>query len=167
MRFKLATLQSGEGAYVTGHASAGGADMALANITHTITNHVVTLKWTAVDGSDSVDIFLRDPTAEIFNKLSTVTMSAETYSFTLTRNGEYIVKFMPNNAGTEISYTFTAQGIVAASTAATHTTSTVITTVPTVGPTLNIFITFVLTFIIYTLYRRPEYYKRLLRYIHK
>jgi hypothetical protein len=71
----------------------------------------VTLRWTAVDGSDKVDIFLWNPTSQVFESLASVNMSDESYTFTLTRNGEYIVNFMPNNGGTEYRYTFTASGI--------------------------------------------------------
>jgi hypothetical protein len=71
--------------------------MSLANVTHTITSNRATLRWTAVDGSDKVDIFLWNPTSELFERLSSVNMSAESYTFALTRNGEYIVNFMPNN----------------------------------------------------------------------
>ena len=111
LRFKLATQSYGEG-NTTGSVppahTAAGADMSLANITHTITANRATLRWTAVDGSDKVDIFLRNPTSQMFERLDTVNMSAESYAFTLTRNGEYIVNFMPNNGGTEYRYTFVA-----------------------------------------------------------
>jgi len=71
--------------------------MSLAYITHTITNNKVTLRWTAVDGSDKVDIFLWNPMNEMFERLSSINMTDEAYMFTLTRNGEYIVNFIPNN----------------------------------------------------------------------
>jgi hypothetical protein len=71
--------------------------MSLANISSTYTSNKATLRWTAVDGSDKVDIFLWNPTSEMFERLSSVNMSDEVYTFTLTRNGEYIVNFMPNN----------------------------------------------------------------------
>ena len=71
--------------------------MSLANVTHTITSNRVTLRWTAVDGSDKVDIFLWNPTSSLFERLTSTNMSTESYSFPLTRNGEYIVNFMPNN----------------------------------------------------------------------
>jgi len=71
--------------------------MSLANITHTITNNKATLRRTAVDGSDKIDIFLWNPTSETFERLSSVNMSDEAYTFTLTRNGEYVINFMPNN----------------------------------------------------------------------
>jgi hypothetical protein len=33
----------------------------------------------------------------LFERLTSVNMAVESYTFTLTRNGEYIVNFMPNN----------------------------------------------------------------------
>jgi len=87
--------------------------MNLANISHTITNNRVTLRWTAVPGSDKIDLFLFNPTSGVFERLSLVNMSAENYTFTLTRNGEYIVNFIPNNGGTEYRYTFVVDGVVA------------------------------------------------------
>jgi hypothetical protein len=98
LRFKLATQTYGEGT-TTGSTvhTAAGANMSLANITHTITSNRVSLRRTAVDGSDKVDIFLWNPTSEVFERLASVNMSDEKYDFTLTRNGEYIVNFMPNN----------------------------------------------------------------------
>lgn len=93
-----------------GGSHAAWADMKLANISHTFNGNVVTLKWIAVNGSDNVDLFLRDDNEEHFNKLATVKMSAESYSFTLTRNGEHIVRFMPNNWWKEVHYTFSFLG---------------------------------------------------------
>ena len=103
--------------------------MNLANVTHIIAGSKVTLKWTAVNGSDKVDILLRDPTAQVFNKLATVNMSDETYSFTATRNGEFIINFLPNNSGREKRYTFTISGVTPAK---PGTTPTVIKHVPKV-----------------------------------
>jgi hypothetical protein len=71
--------------------------MSLANTTHTITKNQATLRWTAIDGSDKVDIFLWNPTSSLFERLASVNMATEMYTFTLTRNGEHIVNFMPNN----------------------------------------------------------------------
>lgn len=97
LRFKLSTQTYGEGTPTEETHSAAGANMSLANITHTITQNKATLRWTSVAGSDKVDIFLWNPTSGVFERLASVNMSAESYEFTLTRNGEYLVNFMPNN----------------------------------------------------------------------
>ncbi len=149
--FKLATQTWGEG-NVTNDAAhtAPGANMSLANVTHTITSNSATLRWTAVDGSDKVDIFLWNPTSELFERLSSVNMSAESYTFTLTRNGEYIVNFMPNNGGTEYRYTFVANGI----NASTTTTTPVIGKIPATGPKENVLVALAIAFVLYLVYRR-------------
>lgn len=88
------------------------ADMNLANISHTLNWNSLTLKWIAVSGSDDVDLFLWDENAGTFTKLSTVNMSAESYSFTVSKNWEHIVKFIPDNWGTEINYIFNVLWLV-------------------------------------------------------
>lgn len=123
--------------------------MNLANVTHTINGSKITLKWTAVNGSDKVDIFLFDPTANVFNKLGTVNFSDEKYEFTATRNGEFIIKFMPNNDGREKVYQFVVSGVTTP-----KTTVTKITKVPKVGPVENIAVAFFIAFVLYILYRR-------------
>jgi len=55
------------------------------------------LRWIAVNGSDEIDIFLRNEDQGTFSKLATVDMDDESYSFTISENGEHIVKFIPNN----------------------------------------------------------------------
>ena len=123
--------------------------MNLANVTHTIDGNRITLKWTAVNGSDKVDIFLFDPTANVYNKLATVSLSAEKYEFTATRNGEFIIKFMPNNDGREKVYQFVVSGVTTP-----KTTTTKITKVPHVGPGENIAVALFIAFVFYILYRR-------------
>jgi hypothetical protein len=123
--------------------------MNLANVTHVIVGNQVTLRWTAVNGSDKVDILLFNPTSEVFNKLATVNMSDERYSFTATRNGEFIINFLPNNDGREKRYTFTIAGV-------SGSTPTVkpIVKVPHVGPAENIVVALFIAFVLYLLYRR-------------
>jgi hypothetical protein len=42
--------------------------MDMANVTHTVKNGVVTLKWTAVDG-DTVQVAIFDPENEVYKSL--------------------------------------------------------------------------------------------------
>ncbi len=151
--FKLATQTSGEGNANTAppaHA-APGANMSLANITHTLTRNVASLRWTAVDGSDKVDIFLWNPVSETFERLASVNMSAERYDFTLTRNGEYLLNFIPNNWWTEYRYSFIVSGISAAG---WGSWTPVIGNIPATGPKENILIILALSFVAYLIYRR-------------
>ena len=152
--FKLATQTSGEGnaTGATDTHTAPGANMSLANITHTIANNRATLRWTAVDGSDKVDIFLRNPTSEVFERLASVNMTDESYTFALTRNGEFIVNFMPNNGGTEYRYTFVANGITNSATPATPT----IGRIPATGPKENVLVALAIAFVLYLIYRRAK-----------
>ncbi len=155
LRFKLSNQTSGEWVYTGGTAHAAAwADMNLANVTETHVGNRVTLRWTAIDGSDSVDIFLFNPTTATFVKLATVDMSAETYTFTTTRNGEHIINFMPNNGGREKRYTFTIAG-----TTPTTTTNT-IKKVPHVGPAENLLVAGFIAFVLYLLYRRSTAHRK-------
>jgi hypothetical protein len=127
LRFKLNTQTYGEGINTgmmppTALHAAAGANMALANITHSCTpdctvpakgSKKITLSWIAVAGSDSVDISLQDDTNGSFVKLANVNMSDEKYELQTSKNGEHIFKFVPNNGGTEMHYTVTIGGISA------------------------------------------------------
>jgi hypothetical protein len=91
------------------HAAAvSNVDLALANITHTITGNVITLKWTAIDGVDNMDIFVFDPKEESWIRLGEVKMSAEQYAYTMARDGEHIFNFKPLNGGKEFRYNVNA-----------------------------------------------------------
>ncbi len=159
IRFKLATQTFGEGntsGATTGVHTAPGANMTLANVTHTIENNRVTLRRTAVDGSDKVDIFLWNPTSSVFERLSSVNMTDETYTFALTRNGEYIINFMPNNWGTEYRYTFTVNGVTAtAGTPGVAGTATPkIGKIPKTWPKENVLVALGIAFVFYLIYRK-------------
>jgi len=156
LRFKLATQTSGEGtppSQATGHAAAG-ANMSLANVTCPITANKAVCSWTAIDGSDKVDIFLWNPTSQVFERLASVNMSDEKYEFTLTRNGEYIVNFMPNNWWTEYRLTFVANGVVAVVTPAKPWTKPVIGKIPATGPKENVLIALGIAVVLYVAYRK-------------
>ena len=109
-----------------------------------------------MDGSDKVDIFLRNPTSQIFERLASVNMSDESYTFTLTRNGEYIVNFMPDNGGTEYRYSFVANGIIAGGAGGTTTGQPAIGKIPTTGPRENILVVLAIAFVLYLVYRRVK-----------
>ncbi|HRX63664.1 MAG TPA: hypothetical protein P5060_01015 [Candidatus Absconditabacterales bacterium] len=150
--FRLYDSLYGEGdecedAGEVGHAA--GADMNLANVSHTINGDSVTLRWIAVNGSDEIDIFLRNEDQGTFSKLATVDMDDESYSFTISENGEHIVKFIPNNGGVEKNYTFNAMGIGDGEPEPTPTTVTPVV----VGPKENIILIVIGTILVYLLYR--------------
>jgi hypothetical protein len=89
-------------------ASSTTPDLALANITHTVTGNVITLKWTAIDGIDSMDILVFDPSDEAWHRVDEVKMSDERYDYTMKRDGEHIFNFKPLNGGKEIRYELNA-----------------------------------------------------------
>lgn len=119
------------------------ADMSLSNISHTINWNTITLRWLSIAGSDDIELFLRDESAGKFNKLSTVGMWDESYSFNITIDWENIVKFRPNNGWTEINYTFNAMWI----NDATPTVTPVV-----VWPKENIIAILIGTLLIYLVY---------------
>lgn len=152
LRFKLADRTRGEWLYTWWVHAAAGADMNLASVSHINTGGRVTLRWIAVNGSDSVDILLLDAGATTFTKLATVSMSAEKYEFTVTRNGEFTVNFLPNNSGREKRYTFTIVGVTPGVT--TGVVPVVIKKVPKVWPAENVLVALFIAFVLYLLYRR-------------
>ncbi len=130
------------------------ADMSLANISHTLNWNNVTLRWISLNGSNSIDIFLWNESLWNFSKLATVNMSAESYSFALTRNGEHIVKFIPNNEWKEINYTFNAVWITDAVDPTSTSTATSTTVTPVVvWPKENVIAILVWTIILYLAYK--------------
>jgi hypothetical protein len=158
LRFKLATQKYGEGkptdTWALTHA-APWANMSLAHITHTITSNRATLRRTSIDGSDKIDIFLWNPTSEMFERLGSVNMSDETYTFTLTRNGEYLVNFMPNNGGTEYRYSFIANGVTPGTTTPTSSTRPIIgNNIPATWPKENVLIALAIAVVFYIVYRK-------------
>ena len=126
------------------------ADMSLANISHHLNWNMLTLKWINVSGSDKVDIFLWNESSATFSKLSTVNMSAESYSFTVTRNWEHIIKFIPNNWGKEINYTF---NVLWLSDSINPTPVTPTVTPVVVWPKENILAVLIWTIVLYLGYR--------------
>jgi len=59
--------------------------MDLAHVSHTTDGKNITLTWTAVDG-ETVDIFVLNPDEEIYEKLDTVKMSDEKYTYPMRWN---------------------------------------------------------------------------------
>lgn len=143
----VATANTGSETTWLVHASA--SDMTLANITHLQNGNKLTLKWTAVQWSEKVDIFNYNPDTKVYEKLSTVDMDDEQYTYTLTRKGEHQVKFLPTD-GKEKVYMFTVTELPGE----TITPTPEIKKVPKVGPKENIMVAILLSSVLYILYRR-------------
>ena len=93
------------------HNAADGADMSMADISHTVNGNVVTLTWTAVPYSDNVEIRIFDKANADYVTLGTVPMTQEKFQYT-TRPGddELLFAFIPRDAkGREYRYTCNAR----------------------------------------------------------
>lgn len=75
--------------------------MDLANVTHTVNGDTITLKWTAIEGSD-VQIAIFDPEAEIYKSLGTAKMSDEKFEYKMQWDGEQ--NFMLTNGCKDLYY---------------------------------------------------------------
>lgn len=128
------------------------ADMSLANISHTKNWKTITLRRTAIDWSDEIDIFLRDFDDEEYNLLWSPDMEDESFSFTSTKNWEHIVKFTPDNWWKEHVYTFTVTWITPTQTPTTPW----VTSVPKVWPKENIIAVIIISMLLYFLFRKAK-----------
>jgi len=129
--------------------SAAWADMSLANITHTINWNTITLKWIAVDWSNTIDLSVMTPGSSSFNRVATVSMDSQSYSFTASRNWEYIFQFTPDNQGKQVNYTLqmnTAWWW--------ETPGPVIPVVPKTWPMENSIVIIIAAFLWYLIYRK-------------
>lgn len=75
--------------------------MNLAHVSHTVKGDKLTLTWTAVDW-ETVDIAIFNPDEEIYEKLATVKMKDEKYTYKMRWNGEQ--NFMLTNDCGELKY---------------------------------------------------------------
>jgi len=107
-------------------------DLSLAHISHTLNGNTITLTWSAIEGSKTLDIDVMKPGESLFNKITNVNMNAEKYVYTADKNGEYVFRFTAIDCGKQINYTVTMEG---AKTVVTPTAK--ITKVPKTGPTEN------------------------------
>lgn len=119
---------------------AAGIDLNLANITYTVTSGKINLAWMSLDDTETLNIFLRDETANIFKELGTVPMSAEAYQFSADTSKTNLVKILPVNGGREVIESIRAE-------------QPKITEVPATGPKENAIAIIFLTLLWYVFYR--------------
>lgn len=89
------------------HGAADGADMSMADISHSVNGNVVTLTWTAVPYSDNVEIRIFDKVNADYVTLGTVPMTAEKFNYTTKSSDgdELLFAFIPRDAkGREYRY---------------------------------------------------------------
>ncbi len=138
--------------------NAAGADMSLANITHTINGNTITLKWITIAWSTSIDLSVMTPGSTSFNRVATINMGDERYSFVANRNGEYIFQFTPNNNGRQVNYTVQMNSISnpqpPTTPWTTPPTAQNITVVPKTWPKENAIIIVIMGFLWYIFYKK-------------
>jgi len=83
---------------------AAKVDMSLANVTHTISGNVITLRWTALEGPDRVDIYVFNLSEEKFVRVGDPRMTDERFEYTMQWDGEHIFRLIPSDGGKEITY---------------------------------------------------------------
>ncbi|AHB41739.1 hypothetical protein P148_SR1C00001G0952 [candidate division SR1 bacterium RAAC1_SR1_1] len=132
--------------------NAAGADMTLANITHGINGSTITLRWISINGSSTIDLSVMTPGSSSFNRVATINMNDESYSFVASRNGEYIFQFTPDNGGKQVNYTVQINTI--SSSAGGSPGGKVIPVVPKTGTEENILIISIIAFLGYIIYRK-------------
>lgn len=76
--------------------------MDLANVTHTVSNNVVTLKWTSLWDGSTVQIAIFDPEEEIYKSLWSVSMDTEKFEYKMQWDGEQ--NFSLTNGCKEVYY---------------------------------------------------------------
>lgn len=140
----------------TVHNSAG-ANMALANVSHTRNGNNITLRWTAVTWAPKVDIFLLNNTTQQATKLVTKNMTDETYTFPLTSQPPQVVRFIPvqtngTQAGTQIDYTM-RETLWTTTTPPTTPTKPGVPKVPTVWPKEDMLFILFLSIFVYGIVR--------------
>ncbi len=78
---------------------AAGADMRLADISHTVEGGVITLTWTPVPGSENVEIRLFNKEKADYLSLATVPMNQGKYEYVVDPAlDEYLFAFIPRDA---------------------------------------------------------------------
>ena len=131
---------------------AGCVGMEMANVTHTVKDGVLTLKWTAIPDGDIVEIAIFDTNAEWYKSLWTAKMNDERFTYKLEWNGEQNF-LLTNGCGAWLRYKADA----AVKTPEPEDEPIV---APATGPAENILIIAVAAIVLYGLYtlflRRPS-----------
>ena len=127
--------------------NAAGADMNLADISHSVKGNVITLTWTAVPGSSNVEIKVYDEKTADYQTLATVPMSQEKYEYTYENTPkELIFAFIPKDSkGKEKRYNVNVRE--------EEDVKPEIKNVPATGPVENVLVMAGITLMLYAGYR--------------
>jgi len=134
------------------NSSSAWANICLANVTHICESSwcpkwtKVSLKWIS-SCSDRMDVLVYDRDTNNFNRLTTIDMTAESYTFNIPRKWENIIRFQPVNWWAYKDYNFQALE-------ATTPTPTPTTVKPVVvWPKENIIAVVIWAAVLYLVYR--------------
>lgn len=149
----------------TVHNSAGGANMALANISNTCNGNQITLTWTSVPGADKVKIYKVLNNNQQGTLIADKAMSAWTHIYTLPNpTPPEVVRFVPTTANgtpswTEKDYTLRLCNQTTPTTPTNPTTPARpwVPTVPKVWPEQDIAYVLFATLFIYGIVRYARY----------
>lgn len=129
------------------HSAADGADMRMANISHTVQGNTITLTWTPLEKSENVEIKLFNETSKDYETLATVPMSQGKYEYKYDeKTQEFLFAFIPRDTkGTEVRYDVNVR----------HEAEVTpeIKTVPETGPVENMLVIVAITVALYAGYR--------------
>lgn len=145
---KVAGLEASELSAVESELEhdAAGADMRLADISHSVQGNTITLTWTAVPGSENLEIQLFDKEKADYVTLATVPMSQEKYEYTYSEGvQEFLFAFIPRDSkGKEVRYDVNVRH---------ETDITPVVDDVSTGPVENMFIILAITLVLYSGYR--------------
>lgn len=112
-------------------------DLTLAHISHTLNNNTITLTWSDIEISKTLEIDVMEPGKSLFSNIAKVNMSDEKYVYTANKNGEYVFRFRAIDCGKQINYTVTVQWAKEVTPPKTGTQTGIVTKVPKTGPAEN------------------------------
>ncbi|MDO4713119.1 MAG: hypothetical protein Q4B28_00135 [bacterium] len=126
---------------------AAGADMRLADISHTINTNTITLSWTALPQSANVEIWIFNKEQGEYVSLATVPMQQAKFEYAIDpQTQEYLFAFIPRDAkGKEVRYSVNARQET--------TVTPEITVTPQVGPVEDMLLMIGITLALYAGYR--------------
>lgn len=128
-------------------AASEGADMSMADISHSVNGNVVTLTWTSVPYSENVEIRIFDKSSADYVTLGTVPMKQERFQYTVkSSDDELLFAFIPRDAkGREYRYDVNVR----------HETDVTpeVKEVPKVGPAEDFAMILLITVALYIAYR--------------
>ncbi|PID34628.1 MAG: hypothetical protein CR971_02200 [candidate division SR1 bacterium] len=142
--------------------NAAGADMELANVSHTVDGKTITLTWTAIDGSNTLEFFLLNEDATNdddvkWEKLGTADMMDQKYVFQYDGAHSTNVLIKPDNGGQEkvydLNFTPSVEKQEPVAKPTPEPKKPAITVVPKTGAKENMLVIFIIAILGFVLYK--------------